>query len=24
VNPHYIRNPFFASEVQRTRLPVYG
>ncbi len=24
VNPKYIRNPFFAAEVQRTRIPVYG
>ena len=24
VNPHYIRNPFFAAEVERTRSPVYG
>jgi hypothetical protein len=24
VNPHYIRNPYFAAEVQRTRLPLYA
>jgi hypothetical protein len=24
VNPNYIRNPFFAAEVARTRVPVYG
>lgn len=24
VNPNYIRNPFFAAEVERTRTPVYG
>jgi uncharacterized protein len=24
VNPHYIRNPFFAAEVERTRTPVCG
>ena len=24
VNPRYIRNPFFAAEVERTRVPVYG
>lgn len=24
VNPDYIRNPFFAAEVERTRRPVYG
>ena len=24
VNPRYIRNPYFAAEVQRTRQPVYG
>lgn len=24
VNPRYIRNPFFAAEVERTRTPVYG
>jgi uncharacterized protein len=24
VNPLYIRNPFFAAEVERTRTPVYG
>ena len=24
VNPHYIRNPVFAAEVERTRTPVYG
>lgn len=23
VNPRYIRNPFFAAEVARTRVPVY-
>ena len=23
VNPRYIRNPYFAAEVARTRLPVY-
>jgi hypothetical protein len=24
VNPRYIRNRFFAAEVERTRMPVYG
>jgi predicted nucleotidyltransferase len=24
VNPRYIRNPYFAQEVARTRVPVYG
>lgn len=24
VNPRYIRNPYFAAEVQRTRLPLYA
>lgn len=24
VNPRYIRNPYFAKEVERTRVPVYG
>jgi predicted nucleotidyltransferase len=24
VNPQYIRNPYFAAEVERTRVPVYG
>lgn len=24
VNPRYIRNPYFAAEVARTRVPVYG
>ena len=24
VNPRYIRNPYFAAEVERTRVPVYG
>jgi uncharacterized protein len=24
VNPRYIRNPYFAAEVQRTRQPLYG
>ncbi len=24
VNPRYIRNPYFAAEVQRTRMPLYG
>ena len=24
VKPNYIRNPFFAAEVERTRTPVYG
>lgn len=24
VNPRYIRNPYFAQEVERTRVPVYG
>lgn len=24
VNPRYIRNPYFAAEVQRTRQPVYA
>ena len=24
VNPHYIRNRYFAAEVERTRTPVYG
>jgi predicted nucleotidyltransferase len=24
VNPRYIRNPYFAAEVERTRIPVYG
>jgi len=24
VNPRYIRNPYFAAEVNRTRVPVYG
>lgn len=24
VNPRYLRNPYFAAEVQRTRQPVYG
>lgn len=23
VNPHYIRNPYFAAEVERTRTPLY-
>lgn len=23
VNPHYIRNPYFAAEIERTRVPVY-
>ena len=23
VNPHYIRNPYFAAEVARTRVPIY-
>lgn len=23
VNPRYIRNPYFAAEVERTRTPVY-
>ena len=24
VNPRYIRNPYFAAEVERTRMPIYG
>lgn len=24
VNPRYIRNPYFAAEVARTRVPLYG
>ena len=24
VNPRYIRNPYFAAKVQRTRIPVYA
>lgn len=24
VNPRYVRNPYFAAEIQRTRVPVYG
>jgi predicted nucleotidyltransferase len=24
VNPRYIRNRYFAAEVERTRIPVYG
>ena len=24
VNPRYIRNPYFAAEVERTRRPVHG
>ncbi len=24
VNPQYIRNPYFAAEVERTRVPIYG
>ncbi|WP_395704142.1 nucleotidyltransferase family protein [Aquabacterium sp.] len=24
VNPRYIRNPYFAAEVARTRIPVYA
>ena len=24
LNPRYIRNPYFAAEIARTRLPVYG
>ena len=24
VNPRYIRNPYFAAEVERTRQPVHG
>jgi hypothetical protein len=24
VNPRYIRNPYFAAEVERTRAPVYA
>jgi uncharacterized protein len=24
VNPRYIRNPYFAAEVERTRTPIYG
>jgi hypothetical protein len=23
VNPRYIRNPYFAAEVARTRVPIY-
>lgn len=23
VNPRYIRNPYFAAEVERSRLPIY-
>lgn len=23
VNPRYIRNPYFAAEVERTRIPIY-
>jgi len=24
VNPRYIRNPYFAAEVERTRIPLYA
>jgi predicted nucleotidyltransferase len=24
VNPRYIRNPYFAAEVERTRMPIYA
>jgi len=24
VNPRYIRNPYFAAEVERSRVPIYG